>query len=48
MERPFWERATRSGHFDRSSECLLLADIVAKVFLHWESKILRAAGAAFV
>jgi hypothetical protein len=26
----------------------LLADIVAKVFLHRESKILRAAGAAFV
>jgi len=25
-----------------------MADIVAKVFLHWESKILRAAGAAFV
>jgi hypothetical protein len=26
----------------------LMADIVAKVFLHWGSKILRAAGAAFV
>jgi hypothetical protein len=26
----------------------LMADIVAKVFLHWESKILRATGAAFV
>jgi len=28
--------------------CPLSADIVAKVFLHWGSKILRAAGAAFV
>jgi hypothetical protein len=28
--------------------CPKSADIVAKVFLHWRSKILRAAGAAFV
>jgi hypothetical protein len=33
---------------DLPARCPHLSDIVAKVFLHWGSKILRAAGAAFV
>jgi hypothetical protein len=31
-----------------SGECLVLADTVAKVVLHWWSEILRAADAIFV
>src|SRR5258705_11845662 len=37
----FWNRATET------TQCLSLADIVAKVFLGWRTKILRAADALY-
>src|SRR5450759_2149019 len=47
LRRPV-ETTSNSGQTRVRSDCPLSADIVAKVFLHRESKILRTAGAAFV